>query len=1413
MNTGKIPAIVALLLSFLILPNSVQAYSGGSGTAGDPYKIGSPADLLALAADTNNYNKHFILTADINLAASGTFTTAVIAPDTSNLAGGFQGVAFTGVFDGNNHTISNLTIDTGGAGNDYLGLFGSASSGEIKNLGLENVSITGGDDSYYLGGLAGYNTDSISVCYSTGAVTGGSNSFDLGGLVGTNSGNISNCHSTGAVIGGDDSVYLGGLVGDNYGSISNCYSTGTVTGGDRAYSLGGLVGRNSNGGTTSKCYSTDAVSGGDVSSVLGGLVGFNYSNISDCYSTGAVTGTYYPGGLVGYNQNGSISNSYSTGHVSGTSSFGGLVGYNTGGTISNCYFLNTEHNNGLGTQLTDTQMKHQASFIGWDFVYTWRIREGVSSPKLPYRIGTVGSLLAIAANTADYDEYFVLTADINLAGAGPFTTAVIAPDTNNSNENFDGNAFTGIFDGNGHTISNLTIDTGGAGNDYLGLFGKTGSGGQIKNLGLKNVSITGGDNSVFLGALAGWSAGGSSIGYCHSTGTVSGGATSKHLGGLAGDNDGAISDCFSTAAVNSGGNSEDLGGLVGLGGGTISNSYSKGDVSGGDSSKYLGGLIGRNWGAGATISRCYSTSTIKGGDGSQYLGGLIGFDNAGGVSNCYSTGDVTGESSSQYLGGMMGENFSATISNCYSIGDVTGGSGSSNLGGLAGTNVGGTFTHCYFLTGSGPDNGIGTSLSSSNMKKQASFSGWNFVNTWRILEDVSYPKLHVSDYSGGSGTSGEPYKIATVADLLAMAANTADYDAYFIFMADIDLASYSFNTAVIAPDTINSDFSFSGDAFTGVFDGNEHRISNLTIDTSGAGNEYLGLFGSVDPGGEIKNLGLKNVSITSGAASYSIGALAGYTAGNVSDSFSTGNVTLGNSCDVGGLVGASNGNISRCRSACSISVEDNSTYLGGLVGFAGNGTVSNCFSTGGVTGGNNAESLGGLIGFNNTLSTVSSCSSASAVTGGEDSRLLGGLVGFNDGDIYSSCSTGPAAGGGDYSQSLGGLVGYNNAGISNCYAIGSVTNAYYIGGLVGRNKGGIDKCYSAGLVTVVVGSSDFDGLAGENDGDINDCYFLITSGPNDISGAARLTDKQMKQQKSFVGFDFVAGDADGTDDIWWINKGVSYPKLTWQVDVTKCTVTAGSKPSTDKISLSGNMGASDDDFSDPNSPIVKVTVDSKYLVNPCVHTFPVDANTFKKGKYNYSKTIGGVKKSFTYDTKTHKFSFSAGNIDLSGFDCPATLLIEVGDYFGPVQMNETLVNGKMPVPIQLMTEVRNVLRVDKCTVKQNNKKANSDQLSVSGAFAVEDPNVSMADRISAGLLITLDTQTFTIPAGLKAGTGKFSCTKANVTEGGIAAATFDFNKCSFTLIIKNTNIPTGLGDVDFGVSFAGFNESDEVALP
>ena len=133
----------------------------------------------------------------------------------------------------------------------------------------------------------------------------------------------------------------------------------------------------------SNCYSTCSVSGS--SSDAGGLVGYNDSDISDCYSTGLVSGFTEVGGLVGYNDY-SISNCYSTGSVTGTgfSNVGGLVGENDD-SIDSCYFLDVAGpNNGNGVPLTDPNMKHQSSFVGWDFVNIRRICENVDYPELAW---------------------------------------------------------------------------------------------------------------------------------------------------------------------------------------------------------------------------------------------------------------------------------------------------------------------------------------------------------------------------------------------------------------------------------------------------------------------------------------------------------------------------------------------------------------------------------------------------------------------------------------------------------------------------------------------------------------------------------------------------------------------------------------------------------------------------------------------------------------------------------------------------------------------------------------------------------------------------------------------------------------------------------------------------------------------
>jgi hypothetical protein len=316
---------------------SVNVYAlPGSGTEADPWLIQSLVDFNDFAADANYWDDYTRLETDVNL--SGVYTTAVIAPDTDNLTEGYQGTPFGGTFDGNDHTIINLTIDTNNANNNYLGLFGSTDTNSIiKNLNIEDCNVTGGD-SYNIGSLVGRNFGSVSDCYATGGVTcgGGFDSEDLGGLVGDNVGSINKCYATVSVI-GTGSANLGGLAGKNdQGDISNCYATGSVTG---ALDVGGLVGENEGSGT-----------------------------ISNCYSTGSVTGVSIAGGLVGHNSSGDIVDSFWDTETSGM----------------------TTSNGGTGKTTVEMQMESTFTDAGWDFVEIWNIGKNQTYPYL--RVYPAGDL-------------------------------------------------------------------------------------------------------------------------------------------------------------------------------------------------------------------------------------------------------------------------------------------------------------------------------------------------------------------------------------------------------------------------------------------------------------------------------------------------------------------------------------------------------------------------------------------------------------------------------------------------------------------------------------------------------------------------------------------------------------------------------------------------------------------------------------------------------------------------------------------------------------------------------------------------------------------------------------------------------------------------------------------------------------
>jgi Concanavalin A-like lectin/glucanases superfamily/The GLUG motif len=456
---------------------------------------------------------------------------------------------------------------------------------------------------------------------------------------------------------------------------------------------------------------------------------------------------------------------------------------------------------------------------------------GTGEPNNPYQIADVNNLLQLAADTGNYDKFFILTADINLTGYD-FNNAVISPYTIDEYRNRYGYSFYGSFDGAGHKISNLTINAG-ENTDRLGLFGETyyvynedwSSGelviyqSEIKNLTLENVNISSNQDGSSIGNLIGCN-NGVPLTNCHSNGNIilndeliyhdNGGS----FGGLVGTNSGDISNCssegnvfitfycYTNADLSAGGlfgrnfdadiiesnsdcniicygynlNTWDgyiwLGGLVGENYGELHNSFIDKCYSTGIVTAYIpprfsieiGGLAGENVEepSYANISKCFSTSpvtvTVATGDNvnmGQKIGGLVG-NNLAEINDCYSTGPVTGLGSIYYddfVGGLVGYNGGAlaTIRHCYSVGKVDA-TGSEYVGGLVGSQYESSIINSYFLDTSGPDNGIGTDLNDVQMKQQASFVDWDFMNVWWIIEGITYPQLRWFSSSGPGPT-------------------------------------------------------------------------------------------------------------------------------------------------------------------------------------------------------------------------------------------------------------------------------------------------------------------------------------------------------------------------------------------------------------------------------------------------------------------------------------------------------------------------------------------------------------------------------------------------------------------------------------------------------------------------------------
>ena len=707
----------------------------GGGTEEDPYLISSASELAGLQSKVNNgesfWDKYFKLTVNIKLNDGGeNFAYYLTGKNVWIPISGFRGT-----FDGDNHTVSGLYINTR---EDYQGLFGRSGGGLIKNLGVIDSYICGGD---YVGGVIG-SGEVIANCYNTGAIKGG---IRVGGVAG-DSPIIENCYNSGVVNGRGYDV--GGVVGYSYKSVTNCYNAGTVSG------SGGVVGSSS--GTVTNCYNTGTVSGS------GGVVGSSSGTVTNCYNTGMVSGS------------------------------GGVVG-SSSGTVSDCFYLSDcgTNLNEYGTSLSSEQLANRDSYTGWNFNKTWEIGyreeyiyptlrcfgsreyfyrivfqdgETILSDKLyrendtftvlslthaeydfayyedengdkfyegdtisftddmtytvawalrntsadvwdgtydtdwtgsgtktdPYLLTSAAEIagLQMKVNTgSNYrDIYFKLTADIKMNDGGKSFSYYLVGRNSWTPIGCDvAQSFQGILDGDGHTVSGLYINTR---EDYQGLFGQ--SGGSIRNLGVID-SYIGGDN---------------------------------YVGGVIGANYGTLENCYNAGMVN--GNSFS-GGVIGSSswGTTVENCYNNGAISG---NYAVGGVAG----SGSTVVNCHNNGAIS---GNKAVGGVVGSVTT--AKNSFNAGAVKGNNE---IGGIAGD-ASGIVECCYNIGTVSGGSGA---GGVAGGNWP-TVTNSYYYIACGSNlNAYGVALTEEQMRAAESYVGFDFKNIWEIdpgNERYPYPTL------------------------------------------------------------------------------------------------------------------------------------------------------------------------------------------------------------------------------------------------------------------------------------------------------------------------------------------------------------------------------------------------------------------------------------------------------------------------------------------------------------------------------------------------------------------------------------------------------------------------------------------------------------------------------------------------
>ena len=508
---------------------------------------------------------------------------------------------FRNVFEGNGHTIAHLYINRRNFAN--VGLFSEVDiAAQIQNIRLSDVNVSGRSN---VGSLVGWNFGSIISIDVTGTVNSNNN---VGGLTSWNTGKITRCAANVIVSG---ATSLGGLVGSNYGVISDSHASGNVMG----------------------------------TANLGGLVGSNFNSLANSYAIGQVSGTLNVGGLFGRGDSSNVTASYwdtvASMHASrdsdaefakttvqlqsptapGTTPTEIYYGWSTdiwdfGSTSTYPLLRFTTDNDGDidkdGNGLIEiydleglNEMRHQLDGSGHK-----TSASGTKSTQGCPESGCIGYELMKDLDFNADTSYRTTSNKVTWTTASGWS-----PIGSNSNR------FSGVFEGNGHTISNLYIDRN---RNDIGLFAVTAATAQIQNIKLLNATIQG---AIDVGSLVG-SNFGLIINSDVTTATIVG---NSQIGGLVGANRGDIISSFAYADVIGFSN---VGGLVGDNTSNITNTYAAGTVSSTQTVSHAGGLVGAN-GSSGSIRNSYAVSRVMPlTDENSLVGGLVG-DDSGSITASY----------------------------------------------------------------------------------------------------------------------------------------------------------------------------------------------------------------------------------------------------------------------------------------------------------------------------------------------------------------------------------------------------------------------------------------------------------------------------------------------------------------------------------------------------------------------------------------------------------------------------------------------------------------------------------------------------------------------------------------------------------------------------------------------------------